>query len=331
MPVRRFIPILAAAAILTAVGIVAWWRNEAPAPAVTILTSATDCRPTATRLPLHPVVARIVNDGPLMPYLKFNYLIKEIPTDLAPHDIDALIAFVSGRQPGRFMEAEWGSLVNDIEEALTVQTIPSEKVARALSAIYRDESRTQLQRDYALQHIGGFAIYLIHAHHAPPGVAVPDFPPPAVTPLFSLLLNDLLHATSDPAKPWAGTALNLLDGILRAAESRSTRIPGLNLNSLVALALPIAENPALPLNARLPALQLAGRHRAPQAASLARSILSEPGSHLMLIQAAAAVLAQCGTQHDLPLLNARLADNQPHTRVALDHAIKSIGSPCTVR
>ncbi len=278
--------------------------------------------------PNHPIVARIVKDGPTMLYLKFNYLIKEIPTDLAAHDIDALIAFISGPQPAAFQDAEWGSLVNDIEEILTVQTIPSEKVARALSAIYRDEKRIQLQRDYALQHIGGFAIYLIHtgARDSSRPSSSPSTVSNPQSSIFNHLLAELKSATSDPAKPWAGTALNLLDGILRAADSRAIQVPGLASESLSALALPIAENPALPLNSRLPALQLIGRHRAPQAAPLARRLLADPDSSLMLVQASAAILAQCGGNDDLPLLQKQLATATPHTRPALDYAIKSLSA-----
>jgi hypothetical protein len=44
----------------------------------------------------------------------------------------------------------------------------------------------------------------------------------------------------------------------------------------------------------------------------------------MLIQASAAILAQCGGNDDLPLLQKQLASATPHTRPALDHAIKSL-------
>jgi hypothetical protein len=321
---------LASALLLGAAGLGVWWNLRTPTSVISSNPKSPIPKPQSYS-PNHPIVARIVKDGPTMPYLKFNYLIKEIPTDLAAHDLDALIAFISAPQPTAFQDAEWGSLVNDIEEILTVQTIPNEKVARALSAIYRDEKRIQLQRDYALQHIGGFAMYLVHTSANNQISTVPNrqlsIPSSTQSPISnfqSLLLADLRHATSDPTKPWAGTALNLLDGILRAADSRAVQVPGLTSESLSALAQPIAENPALPLNSRLPALQLIGRHRAPQAAPLARRLLADPDSSLMLIQASAAILAQCGGNVDLPLLQKQLTAATPHTRPALDHAIKSL-------
>lgn len=316
------------AALALAGGVANWmWSGKSPASTASSKPQAPISKFQAP-LPPHPVVARILRDGPTTPYLKFNYLIKEIPTDLAAHDIDALIAFITAPQPAAFQDAEWGSLVNDIEEILTVQTVPSEKVARALSAIYRDEKRIQLQRDYALQHIGGFAIYLIHTG-ARDSSHSSSYLSPVINPqssIFNYLLTELKSATSDPAKPWAGTALNLLDGILRAADSRAIQVSGLTSESLSALALPIAGNPALPLNSRLPALQLIGRHRAPQAAPLARRLLADPDSSLMLIQASAAILAQCGGDGDLPLLQKQLATATPHTRPALDYAIKSLSA-----
>lgn len=261
--------------------------------------------------PLHPVVGRIIHEGPTLPYLKFNYLIKELPVNLAAHDVAALITFISAPRPPAFQDAEWGSLVNDIQECLTVQTRPNEKVAQALIAIFRDESQIQMQRDYALQHIGGFAIYLVHTGAIS-------------SPLFPGLLHELKAAASDGSKPWAGTSFNLLDGLLRAADYRSLTVPGLDAASLVELAIPIARDPSAPLNARLPALQVAARHDSPAARDLAREILTSPGSGLMLVQSASAALARLGKAEDLPLLQTASASATRHTAPALNEAIRAI-------
>lgn len=272
-------------------------------------------------LPLHPVVIRIVREGPALPYLKFNYLIKELPLNLAAHDIQALITFISAPRPPKFQDAEWGSLVNDIEECLTVQTLPSPQVADALIAIFRDPQKIQMQRDYALQHIGGFAIYLIHT-----GALTSVGQPPSSSPstLFLPLLAELKSAATHSSQPWSGTALNLLDGLLRAAEYRSVEIPGLDAASLVGIAIPIARDPSAPLNARLPALQVAARHDSPAARDLARQILAAPDSSLMLIQSASAALAALGTADDLPLLHTASTSASRHTAPALNEAIRAI-------
>jgi hypothetical protein len=260
-----------------------------------------------------------------MPYLKFNYLIKELPLNLAEHDIQALIGFISGPRPSAFQEAEWGSLVNDIEENLTVQTVPSPQVADALIAIYRDETKIQMQRDYALQHIGGFLIYLIHTQGAPTTAGPSSSSTQSqISNLQSLLLSELKSAATDASKPWTGTALNLLDGCLRAADYRTVEIPGLNADTLVALALPVARDPAAPLNARLPALQLAARRGSPAARDLAREILSSPDPGVMLTQSASAVLARLGTPEDLPLLQTASSSATRHTSPALNEAIRAI-------
>jgi hypothetical protein len=324
MLTRRFIVISVSAAALVVAGLCLWRIGFQPVmedSASSLSSSSSSHYPSVSPLPLHPVVVRIVGDGPSMPYLKFNYLIKEIPTDLAEHDIAALLTLVSGPRPEAFRETEWGSLVNDIEEALTVQTRPSATVARGLREIYQDETRSQIQRDYALQHIGGMAIFLIHTQAEP-------MPEPSGH-ILDLLLADLRHAVSDPSKPWAGTSLNLLDGILHAAESRSVVVRDLDPAALVALALPIAENPALPLNSRLPALQMIGRHRTPEAAGLARRFLADPASPVMLVQCSAAVLAQGGSRNDLPLLEGALASASRHTAPALREAIRSLSPPQT--
>jgi len=262
------------------------------------------------------VVKRIVEEGPSTPYLKLNYIIKEIPTDLAQHDIDALLAFITGPHPHTFSDGEWGSLTNDIQEALTVQSTPNQKVANTLIATYRDESRTQMMRDYALQHIGGFAIYLVHTSRSAIGSEQAS--------IFTPLLAELKSASADSSKPWAGTAFNLLGGLLRAAEARNIEIPGLSVSDLTAAAVNTAKNQGAPLNARLPALQFATSHDSPQARSLAREILTSPDPGIMLTQSASATLARLGTKEDLPLLQTASASASRHTAPSIDEAIHSI-------
>lgn len=250
-----------------------------------------------------------------MPYLKFNYIIKEIPTNLAPHDIEALVGMLLGPKPAAFGEGEWGSIANDIEESLSVQVVPSARVAEAMITIYRDEARTQMQRDYALQHIGGFAIYLVHTRDTRNGT-LPEF--------FGSLVDELKSATQDGSKPWAGTAFNLLDGLLRAAEYRGTEVAGLTPDELATQAMKVATDAKAPLNARLPALQLASRRNAPEALPFARQILKAPDSGVMLVQCAAAVLGQHGGAEDLALLQQQLATGKPHTQAALNAAIQQL-------
>jgi hypothetical protein len=319
--------ILATAALAAAVGVacLVWSKKTIPQTASHPQSPISHPR----SLPNHPVVGKILSEGPQLPYLKFNYLIKELPLHLAAHDIEALIAFISGPCPSGFQEAEWGSLVNDIEENLTVQTVPSLRVAEALIAIYRDETKIQMQRDYALQHIGGFAIYLVHT--GAKGTSEPSGSSPSSihdpqSAIFNPLLAELKSAAADTSKPWSGTALNLLDGCLRAADYRNVSVPGLNTETLVQLALPIARDPSAPLNARLPALQVAARHDSPAARDLAREILASPDPGVMLTQSAAAALARLGTQEDLALLQTASANSSRHTAPAINQAIRSIQS-----
>lgn len=144
--------------------------------------------------------------------------------------------------------------------------------------------------------------------------------------LLPLLLTELKSAAAQTSKPWSGTALNLLDGVLRAAEYRSVEVPGLNADMLVEMAIPIARDASAPLNARLPALQLAARHDSPAARDLAREILSSPQSGLMLVQCASGALARLGTPADLPLLQTVSASATRHTAPAINQAIQSIQS-----
>lgn len=304
--------------LLTVLGMGGWmmWQwshsgdSHPPHP-----TAAIPQRASAPRLPLHPAVAKIIVDSRDLSYLKLNYLIKELPTDLAAHDIDALLGYITARKPEKFSDGEWGSITNDIQEALSVQDVPHEKVARTLIDTYRDEARSQLMRDYALQHVGGFAIYLIHTAHTRSGT-LPDF--------FPTLTGELIAATKDPSKPWCGTALNLLDGILRAAEYRHREIPGITPESLAALAAPVIETPTAPLNARIPALQLLSRRNPAAALPIARATLADPAAPLMLVQTSAATLAAHGSKDDLALLTSLRSQNNPHTTPALAEAIRQI-------
>lgn len=310
--------LLASAVIAVAIAACCYWMNQngdIPEQARNSHPSAGSGKISPEKpLPLHPVVHKVVHEGVDMSYLKFTFLIKELPLDLADHDIDALIDFMSADRPLKFSETQWGSLVNDIEECLTVQTVPSKKVADALIAIFRDKSKIQLQRDYAIQHLGGFAIYLIHTERADA----------VKLPLFQLILSELKTAASESSKPWAGTAINLLDGVLRAADYRSVSIPELTADTLIALSLPLMGDESAPLNARLPALQAATRRGSPEARTLALKILSSPDSSLMLVQSAAATLAQMGTAEDLAVLKAASSRSNRHTSLALREAIRSI-------
>jgi hypothetical protein len=328
MPHRIRILLSSTAAVAIAAGIACWiWLRQDPPS-----SNPQSKIHNPISLPLLPVVEKIVREGPQIPYLKFNFLIKELPLDLTPQDIDALIAFISGPKPPAFQDGEWGSLVNDIEECLTVQTVPSEKVAHALIAIYRDESKIQMQRDYALQHIGGFLIYLIHTspqnseiqnQHSSIGNPPSSHQSP-IPNLQSLLLSELKTAATDTTKPWSGTALNLLNGSLRAADYRTLDVPGLNAEIIADLAVTAARDISAPLNARIPGLQVAARLNSPAALTLARSILADPTSPIMLVQSASAAISRLGSIDDLPLLLTRSDSANRHTSIALNAAIRSI-------
>lgn len=326
MNLSRHFSIGAITVLLAAgVGLVVWRKwSVAPNQSQLVVPRDRPVAKAAASRPLNLVVSQILKEGPSMPYLKFNYLIKELPIDLGDHDLKALIEFISGPKPTGFQDAEWGSLVNDIEKAITLQTVPNPLVAEGLIAIYRDESKIQMQRDYALQHIGGFAMYLVQAEATSSDVSSPSKIESRQSPIFNLLLSELTSAAGQTDKPWSGTALNLLDGLLRHAEYRNINLPDLTSQSLLELALPIARDPSATLNARLPALQVAARHESPVARELAREILSAPSADLMLVQSASAALARIGTSEDLPLLQAASASATRHTSSALKEAIRSI-------
>lgn len=327
MNLSRHFSIGAITVLLAAgVGLVVWRKwSVAPNQSQLVVPRDRPVAKAAASRPLNLVVSQILKEGPSTPYLKFNYLIKELPVDLGDHDLKALIEFISGPKPTGFQDAEWGSLVNDIEKAITLQTVPNPLVAEGLIAIYRDESKIQMQRDYALQHIGGFAMHLVQAESATSGdVSSPSKIESRQSPIFNLLLSELTSAAGQTDKPWSGTALNLLDGLLRNAEYSNINLPDLTSQSLLEMALPIARDPSATLNARLPALQVAARHESPAARELAREILSSPNADLMLVQSAAAALAHLGTAEDLPLLQAASASATRHTAPALNEAIRSI-------
>jgi hypothetical protein len=314
MPLHPRALLAGAAALALAGGVTWWWQIHRSAPATSSNPQSAIANPQSP-LPLHPVVRQIVEEGPLMPYLKLNYVLKELSTSLTEQDIDALLVFITGPKPPAFGDVEWGSITNDIQEALSVQVVPNEKVAKAFIAVARDESRSQLMRDYALQHIGGFAIYLVHTRDTRGG-QLPEF--------FDSLVNELKSAAADASKPWCGTSLNLLDGLLRAAEYRATDLKNVTPDGLIALALPVAENPQAPLNARLPALQLASRRGSPAALDLARRILADPESHLMLVQSACAVLGEQGGPNDIAALESLIAKNKPRRATAARAALNRL-------
>lgn len=266
--------------------------------------------------PLSPLVATITRDGPSMPYLKLTYELRKFDDSLTPADISALCAFIEGPKPAAFDDLAWGSIVNDIEEALTVQRVPSDAAADCLARIHRDTAKPMIQRDYAVQHLGGFLIYLVRT--TPAGQPLPK--------LTLRLMDEMRHATADPMLPLAGTALNLLDGICRAAGESGHVVPGLDTAALATLALTMAGRQDVPANVRLPALQIAARHGATGAADLARATLADPAADILRVQGAAAVLARSGTPADLPALEALASQANPHTKPAATEALTAIRS-----
>lgn len=151
---------LAAAAILVAAAAAALLpgllrRGHAPAGASGPARQPPPAAP-ADRAPIRPCVSEVVAAGAFQPYLRLNYLVKAIPLDLAESEIGALLGFIRQPRPAGFTELQWGSVVNDIEETLTTQRVPSGRVARALASIRRQPAAPAVLRDYALQHLGGF-------------------------------------------------------------------------------------------------------------------------------------------------------------------------------
>ena len=272
--------------------------------------------------PLRPCVSEVVAAGAFQPYLRLNYLVKAVPLDLAESEIGALLGFIRQPRPAGFTELQWGSVVNDIEEILTTQRVPSGRVARALSSIRRDPAAPAVLRDYALQHLGGFCIHLVRTA----GGDRPGF--------FPGMLAEVAEAAGKRDDPSAGTAINLLDGILRAAEETGRPVPGLDPDRVVALALPLAADQAAPLNARLPALQAAARRGSPEALAVARSVLAAPRSgpeapHFMLVQGACAALGRLGGAGDCPALAAVRDSGDPRLATADLAALRSIASRST--
>lgn len=293
------------------------WKRPTP-PQQALVVSPAPAAPVSSE-PLRPLISKILNEGPELPYLKVHFLIRELPRDLNDGEVEALLGFIGGRQPAGFQDLQWGSLVNDIEAALTRQELPRERVFRELTMIFHDGARPVMLRDYALQHLGSFATHLIHSAGE---AEKPDLPA-----FFPGLVGELKAAAADRGKPWSGTALNLLDGVLAAAVYRGRELEELDSTSLATLALEAARDSGAPLKTRISALQIAARHRSPEVLELSRGILRDPASPLMLVQSAAAVVGELGQAGDVPMLETLVVSAPSHAAPALQAALRRLKQP----
>ena len=140
------------------------------------------------------------------------------------------------------------------------------------------------------------------------------------------MLSEMKQAASDRSRPASGTALNLLDGIFRAADYEKLGLHDLSEDDIVAYAIRAASDINSGLNVRLPAFQVAARHHSPQILVLARQILTERSAQtpIMLLQSACSVIGQLGNPEDRNLLQATLDQGNPHVRPAALAAIAAV-------
>ena len=143
---------------------------------------------------------------------------------------------------------------------------------------------------------------------------------------FHGMMMELRSAAANMDQPVAGTALNMLDGIHRAAQYRSRTLPDLPESEFMELVMAAATNPAANLHVRLPAIQIAARHHVPGILEHVRGILSNPSPNqpIMLSQSACSAISLLGGSYELPLLQRIIMSGDPHLRPAAEAALATV-------
>ena len=320
MPTRPTTRHLLLLAVVLAGGVVAIVATRSKPTAAQMPAVA---RPAAPTGPLNPAAQALIDHANGGRCHEASVAAESLPADLALDDFRRLLAFSLGHQPKNLTSQAWDVVVNDIWEALRRQHSYPPEFASELVAYFRAPSTTDVLKDYAIQHLGGWL-----SSDLPAGAGENDLA------VRQQVLSFLVEASGMRTKTYSGTALYALDRSIRPGGAAEEACPALGpikaacIAPLQDAALALVNDASASTHARISAFQIALERRDLRALASARKIAADPAVPPMLRASAIACLGRIGAPSDLEIL-APIARNctDPRLLCALKPAMESLSKP----
>ena len=161
-----------------------------------LVTPAFEVLPLSTRF-------QFLTDPSISWQVRANHLRELDANTLSSSEVDALYELLEHRPLPEHAE-DWWTVVNEVMEQMRLQAIGRDRYAKALLAIIRDPSVSEIPRDYSIQHL----MQWIAPHGESLGLPQEEDPAlvrEAVTATITAIIDPELAQTNIP-----GTALNML-------------------------------------------------------------------------------------------------------------------------
>jgi hypothetical protein len=292
-------------------------------PAIKRLTSP--AQPIEPEKHLRPEIIEALGFGAVSPWKRRLDLIRALPSDLTPHETDALLAAMMEKCPTDLYPAMHSTYIHEIACILQLRQEIREPFTQILATLARDTQRDQSTRDYAIQHLrqawrrssGDSTLQRAivdtfrELTHLDPAVSTPA------------LLS--LHLLGSPSENAAASRESAESG-MPAAASIGNSPPSFHLpdSDLVPLLEPIFADTTTTGNmpARLTAVRIAGERRMTAFRTPLLAALKDPSEHAMVRMAAANALGKIGDPADLESL-ATFDPGNVRVATALRHALQT--------
>lgn len=147
---RTFI-ILLAVCMLLAAGSISWFLQRGDVSGSALRSpSSSPTRPVSSNKPAVSLWFKLTNDS--LPTHQRLEIARQISDSLGKEDTAALFATLD-HSPRSGAEEDWYLILNEIMEQMRRHGLGAEEYAAQLGEIISDSSRTEVVRDYAIQHL----------------------------------------------------------------------------------------------------------------------------------------------------------------------------------
>lgn len=188
-----------------------------------------------------------------------------LPAELSRKDAVTLLELLLKEKGALWSDLGWAAIVNDGFNVLRQLKTPLPELPGSLLACYQEKSRPMVLRDYALQHMG----LLLVSWYRAPGDSSPLLSNPAER---EAILLALMQAVKEQETSLAGTAFNVVDGILTSC-SLSGATPPLGEAELAELGKAMVVSGKASEHARISALGFLGNRHFDVALTEARQLM----------------------------------------------------------
>lgn len=236
--------------------------------------------------------------------------------DLAPHDVEALMAFMKATDVNTttMRPIELNSIRNDLMELLLRQHTLPDGIGNLLVEVLENRNHSSMWRNYCLQFMTPF--YERRAQEL--STSQPDTKKIATDQQLHLVKQAMWKALEERHNSNAGTALLGLKAL-------STQFPQFDATQVRAAMVDLAQDPTASEANRITALRLCGEHGHTETLQTARAV-AQKADTIVLRCAAIATLGDLGTKEDRFLLENYITTNEPRIARIAQVALEKINN-----